>query len=193
MPAYCHLVSGSFNSLSRVLFNFPSPYYCAIGLRLYLVLDVNATQIPPTYPSRGTQDTWYPPFFLRLRGYHPVSRLFPEALARKTGQNPSPITPHLPYLVDKGFGLHCCALLAVTNAISIDFFSWGYEDASTHPVLVPYGTLEDFSSWMSYSEISGSKAVCAYPKLIAAYHVLLRQPKPSHPPNGVESKQIVCN
>ncbi len=84
-------------------------------------------------------------------------------------------------------------LLAVTNAISIDFFSWGYEDASTHPVLIPYGIPEDFSGWMSYSEISGSKAVCAYPKLIAAYHVLLRQPKPSHPPNGVESKQIALS
>ena len=35
---------------------------------------------------------------------------------------------------------------------------------------------------LPHSEISGSKAVCAYPKLIAAYHVLHRFPEPRHPP-----------
>ena len=33
-----------------------------------------------------------------------------------------------------------------------------------------------------HSEISGSKAVCASPKLIAAYHVLHRLSEPRHPP-----------
>ena len=33
-----------------------------------------------------------------------------------------------------------------------------------------------------HSEISGSTAVCAYPKLFAAYHVLLRLQMPRHPP-----------
>ena len=33
-----------------------------------------------------------------------------------------------------------------------------------------------------HSEISGSKVVCTYPKLIAAYHVLLRLLEPRHPP-----------
>ena len=35
---------------------------------------------------------------------------------------------------------------------------------------------------LPHSEISGSKAVCASPKLIAAYHVLLRLHVPRHPP-----------
>ena len=35
---------------------------------------------------------------------------------------------------------------------------------------------------LPHSEISGSKAVCAYPKLIAAYHVLHRFPEPRHSP-----------
>ena len=35
---------------------------------------------------------------------------------------------------------------------------------------------------LSHSEISGSKCICHYPKLIAACHVLLRQPMPRHPP-----------
>ena len=42
---YIHQVSGSFNSRLRVLFNFPSWYYFAIGLNEYLRLDVDATQI----------------------------------------------------------------------------------------------------------------------------------------------------
>ena len=35
---------------------------------------------------------------------------------------------------------------------------------------------------LPHSEISGSKVVCTYPKLIAAYHVLLRLLEPRHPP-----------
>ncbi|PDP67141.1 hypothetical protein CLI70_12145 [Prevotella intermedia] len=35
---------------------------------------------------------------------------------------------------------------------------------------------------MSHSEISGSKVICTYPKLIAAYHVLHRLREPRHPP-----------
>ena len=35
---------------------------------------------------------------------------------------------------------------------------------------------------LPHSEMSGSKVVCTYPNLIAAYHVLLRLPEPRHPP-----------
>ena len=35
---------------------------------------------------------------------------------------------------------------------------------------------------LSNSEISGSKDICTYPKLIAAYHVLHRLREPRHPP-----------
>ena len=35
---------------------------------------------------------------------------------------------------------------------------------------------------LSHSEIRGSMAICAYPRLIAAYHVLLRLNEPRHPP-----------
>ena len=39
-----------------------------------------------------------------------------------------------------------------------------------------------FTDGFSHSEISGSKCVCHSPKLIAACHVLHRQPMPRHPP-----------
>ena len=35
---------------------------------------------------------------------------------------------------------------------------------------------------LSHSEIRGSKVICTYPRLIAAYHVLHRLHEPRHPP-----------
>ena len=35
---------------------------------------------------------------------------------------------------------------------------------------------------LSHSEIPGSMVICTYPRLIAAYHVLLRLHEPRHPP-----------
>ena len=47
----------------------------------------------------------------------------------------------------------------------------------------PMDSVRDaLTSRLSNSEISGSKCVCHSPELIAAYHVLRRQPMPRHPP-----------
>ena len=35
---------------------------------------------------------------------------------------------------------------------------------------------------LSHSEIRGSRVICTYPRLIAAYHVLHRLQEPRHPP-----------
>jgi uncharacterized membrane protein YjgN (DUF898 family) len=43
-------------SLFGVLFSFRSPYYCAIGLKTYLALEVDDSQISARYPTHGTQD-----------------------------------------------------------------------------------------------------------------------------------------
>ena len=49
-------------------------------------------------------------------------------------------------------------------------------------------TLTEYcSAGFPHSEISGSKAVCASPKLIAACHVLLRLLVPRHPPCALSS------
>ena len=67
------------------------------------------------------------------------------------------------------------------------FSSSGYLDVSVHRV--PFLTLwigvrilEVCSSRFPHSEISGSMAVCASPKLIAAYHVFHRLLVPRHSP-----------
>ena len=49
-------VSGSLHFLQRVLFNFPSQYLYAIGLKEYLRLEVDASHIPIWYPANGTQE-----------------------------------------------------------------------------------------------------------------------------------------
>ena len=39
---------------------------------------------------------------------------------------------------------------------------------------------------LSHSEIPGSKDICSYPRLIAAYHVLHRLREPRHPPCALD-------
>ena len=38
---------------------------------------------------------------------------------------------------------------------------------------------------LSHSEIRGSRDICSYPRLIAAYHVLHRLREPRHPPDAL--------
>jgi hypothetical protein len=38
---------------------------------------------------------------------------------------------------------------------------------------------------LPHSDISGSMVICTYPKLFAAYHVLLRLREPRHPPSAL--------
>src|SRR3989338_356159 len=75
--------SSSFNSLLRVLFNIPSRYWYAIGLKTYLVLEVNASQLPASYPGDSTEDTTLLCFF-SLRDFHPVSSPIPEEFELKS-------------------------------------------------------------------------------------------------------------
>ena len=77
--------------------------------------------------------------------------------------------------------------LAATLEIDVSFSSSGYLDVSVHRV--PFHTLwihvwilEVCSSRFPHSDISGSMAVCASPKLFAAYHVFHRLLVPRHSP-----------
>ena len=77
--------------------------------------------------------------------------------------------------------------LATTRGISVDFFSSPYLDVSVrevpHVTLWIHVTFHGSSPWgFPHSEISGSMAICASPKLIAACHVLHRLLMPRHSP-----------
>ena len=46
---------------------------------------------------------------------------------------------------------------------------------------------------LSHSEILGSRVICTYPKLIAAYHVLHRLREPRHPPYALSYFRLCPN
>lgn len=71
VSVYCWLVLGSFHFSSKVLFSFRSRYYSTIGLKTYLELDVNATQIRAPYPRHGTQECLQSSFQLPSTGLSP--------------------------------------------------------------------------------------------------------------------------
>ena len=77
--------------------------------------------------------------------------------------------------------------LAATKKIDVSFSSSRYLDVSV-PWVFPHKAMYSlYDTWgypceFPHSEISGSLAMCAYPKLIAAYHVLHRLLMPRHSP-----------
>ena len=51
---------------------------------------------------------------------------------------------------------------------------------------LPYAVITVLqTAGLSHSEIPGSKVICTYPELIAAYHVLHRLREPRHPPDAL--------
>ena len=64
--------------------------------------------------------------------------------------------------------------LATTYGITFVFSSSAYLDVSVQRVCSPIGVICLQHTGLPHSEIFGSICVCQSPKLIAAYHVLLR-------------------
>ncbi len=82
--------------------------------------------------------------------------------------------------------------LAATLVIDFSFSSFGYLDVSVPRVppiwLCIHHTVTGlFPARFPHSVISGSTAICAYPKLFAAYHDLHRLLVPRHPPYALIS------
>ena len=127
---------------------------------------------------------WIPPctLTLRLRGFHPVSPVFPVpfccthvSLMRSEPQSARALVWAL------------SISLAATLEIDVSFSSSGYLDVSVHRVplhnlwiqLWIHGV---FPCGFPHSEIRGSLDICSSPRLFAAYHVFLRLSVPRHPP-----------
>ena len=72
--------------------------------------------------------------------------------------------------------------LATTGGITFVFFSCRYLDVSVPCVCLHYWMICLQHIGLPHSEISGFTVICTYPKLFAAYHVLLRLWEPRHPP-----------
>ena len=98
-------------------------------------------------------------------------------------QWPGPTTPGVPTRTGPGLGCspfarhywgnHCCFLfLGVLRCFS----------SPRSPPQHPLRMTALRAAGLSHSETRGSKAICAYPRLIAAYRVLHRLREPRHPP-----------
>ena len=86
-----------------------------------------------------------------------------------SGLGSSPVARHY-------WGNHCLfSLPAGTKMFQFPAFASVHEIQMTG--LQPDG--------LSHSEIPGSKDICSYPRLIAAYHVLHRLREPRHPPDAL--------
>ena len=132
--------------------------------------------------SRGTLD---PAMSTRLSltGLSPSLAGFPKTvllnlLNQLCGPNPGMHAPR--------FGLFRFRSPLLTES-HVVFSSSGYLDVSVHRVpflklCIGLRILEVCSSRFPHSDISGSMAVCASPKLFAAYHVFHRLLVPRHSP-----------
>ena len=88
--------------------------------------------------------------------------------------------------------------LATTYGISVDFFSSPYLDVSVQAVphnllFIHKELLEYCSNGFPHSDISGSKAAFASPKLFVDRYVLLRLPMPRHSPCALISLTFRSN
>ena len=72
--------------------------------------------------------------------------------------------------------------LATTCGITVVFSSCGYLDVSVPRVRPTFVVMRLLRIGLPHSEIRGSRAICASPRLIAACHVLPRLREPRHPP-----------
>ena len=124
VPFHVYKVSGSFYSLSRVLFNLPSRYWYAIGLETYVRLEVSASQLPAPYPGSSTQDTHAHSLLSYRYGAITLFRsTFQCTLRFQARPKRRSVTPHFRQLSLPDSVCRLRFSLAVTHRISIDFFS----------------------------------------------------------------------
>ena len=129
-----------------------------------------ATQVPDS-PAAG----------FRLRGFHPLRRIFPDPSAILPSVTLSPVLqPRLSRCHDAGLGWCAFARHYSRNHFCFLFLR----------VLRCFSSPGSPRAWrgaafarggLPHSEIRASMGICPYARLIAACHVLLRLREPRHP------------
>ena len=118
----------------------------------------------------------------RIRAFHPLWTDFPNRSPNVAYRDDSPN----PSMHARWFGLFPfrSPLLRKSN---VSFSSSPYLDVSVQEVpnlhlWIQYRSTGVCPARFPHSEICGSKDICSYPQLIAAYHVFHRLSVPRHPP-----------
>ena len=118
---------------------------------------------------------------LPVRDYHPLWCDFPDTFQFSFITNIAVLQPRKCIATSTVWAN--ARSLATTCAITFVFSSCGYLDVSVPHVCLPiYGMIQLHCTGLPHSDIPGSKVICTYPGLFAAYHVLHRLPEPRHPP-----------
>ena len=118
---------------------------------------------------------------IRIRNCHALWSFFPESSSLMSSCNGVVLQPHPCRNMD---GLGCSPFAR---------HYWGNHCLFSFPAgtkMFQFPALASIIGWitglqpvgLSHSEIRGSKVICTYPQLIAAYHVLHRLREPRHPP-----------
>ena len=119
---------------------------------------------------------------LRVRGSHPLRPAVPGRFrSRRARAHCGPTTPAAPQ-GRRGFGLFPgrSPLLGESLLFSLPAGTKMFQFPAFAPHINAVTGIRP--AGFSHSEIRGSRAICAYPRLIAAYHVLHRLREPRHPP-----------
>ena len=119
---------------------------------------------------------------LRIRDYHPLWLFFPEHSSHNLSTTAWSYNPRSALLRHR-FGLFPVRspLLgeSLVYFLFLEVLRCFSSLRSPHYLIVITGLQP---AGLSHSEILGSKVICTYPRLIAAYHVLHRLREPRHPP-----------
>ena len=176
-----------------MLFTFPSRYWFAIGLSGVFSLAGWSRRIrAELLVLRVTQDTDMPAF-ASCTGLSPSVVLFSSSLHSQLLYNVSVLQPLRCVATSQVWALP--RSLATTRGI-ISLFSlppgtkmFQFPGLALLPE-VRVTVLQ--TARLSHSEIPGSKVICTYPRLIAAYHVLHRLREPRHPPCALSYFSLYC-
>ena len=141
----------------------------------------------PAHSHKVSRVSWYSGFCLASSGFiygaftlsgRPSQAVLLRLLDQFRGPNPGV------HALRFGLFRFRSPLLPESHVV---FSSSGYLDVSVPRV--PFHTLwigvwmhEVFSCGFPHSDISGSRDICSFPKLFAAYHVFHRLLVPRHPP-----------
>ena len=143
----------------------------------------------PDGPGGFTQDSSCPALLriplcfvsLRVRVCHPLRTHFPERSTHEISCNGAVLQPRT------------CRNMSGLGSSPFARHYWGNHCLFSFPAgtkmfqfpalasrVCGMSSLQD--DGLSHSEIRGSKVICTYPRLVAAYHVLHRLREPRHPP-----------
>ena len=133
------------------------------------------------------------PLSIHVRNCHPLRLNFPDHSILDQGTTAWSYYPGYA-LLHIWFGLFPVRspllgeslLFSLPQGTKMFQFPWF---ASLHTVVI--AALQ--AAGLSHSEIPGSKVICTYPRLIAAYHVLHRLREPRHPPDALTCFRLKSN